>query len=74
LLPYEIGIFFEFVKKKKKNTLASSIPPEMHLLEKRRVKVGIKSDTPLPQILGIRSLCPGSLDLFWLTVRFCLML
>ncbi len=46
----------------------------MHLLEKRRVKVGIKSDTAVPQILGIRSLCPGSLDLFWLTVRFCLML
>jgi len=31
-----------FCKNKKiKNTLAPSIPPEMHLLEKRRVKVGI---------------------------------
>jgi hypothetical protein len=42
LLPYKIGIFIKFVKKKKqKNTLAPSIPPEMNLLEKRRVKVGI---------------------------------
>jgi hypothetical protein len=38
-------IFFLIVKKNRnkniKNTLAPSISPEMHLLEKRRVEVGI---------------------------------
>jgi hypothetical protein len=41
LLPYEIGIFLKKIVKTLKNTLAPSIPPEMQLLEKRRVKVGI---------------------------------
>jgi hypothetical protein len=44
LLPYKIGFFLICKNKKIKNTLAPSIPPEMHLLEKRRVKVGINWD------------------------------
>jgi hypothetical protein len=36
-----LEFFKEFVAKKTHtHTLAPSIPPEMHLLEKRRVKVG----------------------------------
>jgi hypothetical protein len=35
------NFFLNCKNKKIKNTLPPSIPPEMHLLEKRRVEVGI---------------------------------